>query len=56
MIPYPSTTPSLPLYPPPSPNGKVARQLFAGYNLSPKATPYPCKRKATPNYETMDIE
>ena len=46
---------SLPPYPPLSPNGEVERQLFTGDDFSPKATPSPRKRKATPNYEAMDL-
>ena len=46
----------LPMFPPPSPNGEVARQLFIGDDSSPKATTSPRKRNAHPNFEAMDLE
>ena len=41
---------------PPSPNGKVARQIVTGDDQSTKVTTSTCERKTTPNSEAMDLE
>ena len=43
------------MFPPPSPNSEVARQLFIGDDSSPKAKTSPRKRNDSTNYEAMDL-